>query len=117
MRYQIERDDFCKLMKECDPQDKILEVFENWTICQTDTYLFIHNEEDVSIIDKDSLDKKHPRIINWYKLYHYGRCLNIPHLESIKNYELRIEEVRWMLNHIVEEITLDGVKVYRYEKE
>ena len=98
MMLEMERDDFCRMFNEMDPEGLIADSFEDCgPLFETESYLFHNNPcGDVSIIDKYSLDKV-PRVINWYKLYHVGRCLNLHGF-------LRGEDVREMIGEIVEEL-------------
>jgi hypothetical protein len=93
----MERDKFRRIFAAFDPDDMILDLFDNGSLFETESYI-LHNEQngDVSIIDKLSLDGT-PRVINWYKLTHIGRALN---LYGFKN-EM---EVRVMIISVVREL-------------
>lgn len=73
---EIDRDDFVNLLKEYDLINPILDQLDV-PLSETESFIFSNmNGGDVSIIDKYSLDRT-PKIINWYKQAHVGRCLNL----------------------------------------
>lgn len=75
---KIDRERFCEIMKRFDKDKCIITAFENnGCLFKSDNYIFINEwNGDVSIIDQYTLDNT-PKLINWYKLYHLGRCLNV----------------------------------------
>ena len=81
MWLKMEREDFVKLMYERVDMETLFDVFSN-SLSQTEDFVFIENDGEVSIIYKD-MDSE-PKIINWYKLTHVGRCLI---LCGFKNFE------------------------------
>lgn len=97
MRLEMERDDFVKLMYEKVDMDKLYDKFDSY-LSQTMNFVFLRNEDDVSIIDK-ALDRE-PKIINWFKLTHVGRCLNLWGFESI-------EELGYVLEDLNEDLKGD----------
>lgn len=90
----LNRDEFVKVLKEYGVTDLILDVFDYGLLHQTETFIF-HNDPygDVSIIDKTTLDSK-PRVINWYKLTHIGRALNIYGFNSWEEFIDTLHEIR-----------------------
>ena len=90
----LNRDEFVKVLKEYGCTDLILDVFDYGSLHETETFIF-HNEPsgDVSIIDKTTLDSK-PRVINWYKLTHIGRALNIYGFNSWEEFVDTLHNIR-----------------------
>lgn len=100
MRLEMERDDFVKLMYERVDMETLFDVFSN-SLSQTDDFVFVEDGGEVSIIYKE-MDSE-PKIINWYKLTHVGRCLN---LWGFKNVE-KLENILDDLNDDLERIKGD----------
>ena len=86
---KIERDEFVKFMKHENTIELLFMGFEYLgDLFQTESFIFYNDcGGDVSIIDKYTLDREKPRIVNWYKLYHVGRCLNITGFEDMEDLE------------------------------
>ena len=100
MRLEMERDDFVKLMYERVDMETLFDVFIN-SLSQTEDFVFVEDGGEVSIIYKE-MDSE-PKIINWYKLTHVGRCLN---LWGFKNVE-KLENILDDLNDDLERIKGD----------
>lgn len=100
MRLEMERDDFVKLMYERVDMETLFDVFSN-LLSQTEDFVFVEDGGEVSIIYKE-MDSE-PKIINWYKLTHVGRCLN---LWGFKNVE-KLENILDDLNDDLERIKGD----------
>jgi hypothetical protein len=100
MRLEMERDDFVKLMYERVDMETLFDVFSN-SLSQTEDFVFVEDGGEVSIIYKE-MDSE-PKIINWYKLTHVGRCLN---LWGFKNVE-KLENILDDLNDDLERIKGD----------
>lgn len=100
MRLEMERDDFVKLMYERVDMEILFDVFSN-SLSQTEDFVFVEDGGEVSIIYKE-MDSE-PKIINWYKLTHVGRCLN---LWGFKNVE-KLENILDDLNDDLERIKGD----------
>lgn len=100
MRLEMERDDFVKLMYERVDMETLFDVFSN-SLSQTEDFVFVEDGVEVSIIYKE-MDSE-PKIINWYKLTHVGRCLN---LWGFKNVE-KLENILDDLNDDLERIKGD----------
>lgn len=96
----MERDDFVKLMYERVDMETLFDVFSN-SLSQTEDFVFVEDGGEVSIIYKE-MDSE-PKIINWYKLTHVGRCLN---LWGFKNVE-KLENILDDLNDDLERIKGD----------
>lgn len=96
----MERDDFVKLMYERVDMETLFDVFSN-SLSQTEDFVFVEDGGEVSIIYKE-MDSE-PKIINWYKLAHVGRCLN---LWGFKNVE-KLENILDDLNDDLERIKGD----------
>lgn len=94
MKLEMEREDFVKLMYEMVDMDKLFDIFDGY-LTQTTDFVFLRNEDDVSIIYKE-LDSE-PKIINWYKLTHVGRCLNLWGFKSV-------DDLRGTLNTLNEDL-------------
>lgn len=99
MRLEMERDDFVKLMCERVDMETLFDVFSN-SLSQTMDFVFIENDGEVSIIYKD-MDSE-PKIINWYKLTHVGRCLNLWGFRDINE----LKEILDLLNENLKEVEL-----------
>lgn len=99
MRLEMERDDFVKLMYERVDMETLFDVFSN-SLSQTMDFVFIENDGEVSIIYKD-MDSE-PKIINWYKLTHVGRCLNLWGFRDINE----LKEILDLLNENLKEVEL-----------
>lgn len=100
MRLEMERDDFVKLMYERVDMETLFDVFSN-SLSQTEDFVFVEDGGEVSIIYKE-MDSE-PKIINWHKLTHVGRCLN---LWGFKNVE-KLENILDDLNDDLERIKGD----------
>lgn len=100
MRLEMERDDFVKLMYERVDMETLFDVFSN-SLSQTEDFVFVEDGGEVSIIYKE-MDSE-SKIINWYKLTHVGRCLN---LWGFKNVE-KLENILDDLNDDLERIKGD----------
>lgn len=98
MRLEMERDDFVKLMYERVDMETLFDVFSN-SLSQTEDFLFVEDGGEVSIIYKE-MDSE-PKIINWYKLTHVGRCLN---LWGFKN----VEELKDILDDLNDDLERMG---------
>ena len=94
----MERDDFVKLMYERVDMETLFDVFSN-SLSQTEDFLFVEDGGEVSIIYKE-MDSE-PKIINWYKLTHVGRCLN---LWGFKN----VEELKDILDDLNDDLERMG---------
>lgn len=94
------REDFVKLMYERVDMETLFDVFSN-SLSQTEDFVFVEDGGEVSIIYKE-MDSE-PKIINWYKLTHVGRCLN---LWGFKNVE-KLENILDDLNDDLERIKGD----------
>lgn len=99
MWLKMERDDFVKLMYERVDMETLFDVFSN-SLSQTMDFVFIENDGEVSIIYKD-MDSE-PKIINWYKLTHVGRCLNLWGFRDINE----LKEILNLLNENLKEVEL-----------
>lgn len=99
MWLKMERDDFVKLMYERVDMETLFDVFSN-SLSQTMDFVFIENDGEVSIIYKD-MDSE-PKIINWYKLTHVGRCLNLWGFRDINE----LKEILDLLNENLKEVEL-----------
>lgn len=100
MRLEMGREDFVKLMYERVDMETLFDVFSN-SLSQTEDFVFVEDGGEVSIIYKE-MDSG-PKIINWYKLTHVGRCLN---LWGFKNVE-KLENILDDLNDDLERIKGD----------
>jgi len=100
MRLEMGREDFVKLMYERVDMETLFDVFSN-SLSQTEDFVFVEDGGEVSIIYKE-MDSE-PKIINWYKLTHVGRCLN---LWGFKNVE-KLENILDDLNDDLERIKGD----------
>lgn len=99
MWLKMERDDFVKLMYERVDMETLFDVFSN-SLSQTMDFVFIENDGEVSIIYK-VMDSE-PKIINWYKLTHVGRCLNLWGFRDINE----LKEILDLLNENLKEVEL-----------
>lgn len=99
MRLEMGRDNFVKLMYERVDMETLFDVFSN-SLSQTEDFVFVENEGEVSIIYKE-LDSE-PKIINWYKLTHVGRCLNLWGFRDINE----LKEILDLLNENLKEVEL-----------
>lgn len=81
----MDRDTFAQLMLKDDRIEIICAAFEHFgDIFKTESFAFILEDKtngDVNIIDIASMDGD-IRYINWYKLYHVGRCLKINNIND-----------------------------------
>lgn len=99
MRLEMEREDFVKLMYERVDMETLFDVFSN-SLSQTEDFVFVEDSGEVSIIYKD-MDSE-PKIINWYKLTHVGRCLNLWGFRDINE----LKEILDLLNENLKEVEL-----------
>lgn len=99
MKLEMEREDFVKLMYEMVDMDKLFDIFDVY-LTQTTDFVFLRNEDDISIIFKQ-LDGE-PKIINWYKLTHIGRYLNLWGFENVNE----LKEILDLLNINLKEAKL-----------
>ena len=75
--YEVNRSRFVELMnRHPDMLELVFDQFEDGSLSQVESFVFIRWEDDVTILDASTLDST-PRYVNWYKLYHVGRCVNI----------------------------------------
>lgn len=83
-RRLISRDKFVQILKEIfsDKLEDFLELFQEGKIITTDNFNLYRNEEEIYIVST-----KYLYIINWYKLYHIGRCLSFSY--NISEVELK----------------------------
>lgn len=99
MRLEMEREDFVKLMYERVDMETLFDIFSN-SLSQTEDFVFVEDGGEVSIIYKD-MDSE-PKIINWYKLTHVGRCLNLWGFRDINE----LKEILDLLNENLKEVEL-----------
>lgn len=99
MRLEMEREDFVKLMYERVDMETLFDVFSN-SLSQTEDFVFVEDSGDISIIYKE-LDSE-PKIVNWYKLTHVGRCLNLWGFRDINE----LKEILDLLNENLKEVEL-----------
>lgn len=99
MRLEMEREDFVKLMYERVDMETLFDVFSN-SLSQTEDFVFVEVDGEVSIIYKE-MDSE-PKIINWYKLTHVGRCLNLWGFRDINE----LKEILDLLNKNLKEAEL-----------
>lgn len=99
MKLEMECDDFVKLMYERVDMDKLFDIFDGY-LSQTTDFVFLRNEDEVSIIFKQ-LDGE-PKIINLYKLTHVGRYLNLWGFENVNE----LKEILDLLNINLKEAEL-----------
>lgn len=99
MWLKMERDDFVKLMYERVDMETLFDVFSN-SLSQTEDFVFVEDGGEVSIIYKE-MDSE-PKIINWYKLTHVGRCLNLWGFRDINE----LKEILDLLNENLKEVEL-----------
>lgn len=75
--YEINRSRFVELMyRYSDMPELVFSQFEEGGLSKVENFVFIRWEDDVTILDASTLDRT-PQYVNWYKLYHVGRCLRI----------------------------------------
>lgn len=90
---EITREDFVKLLGDYDLIDIILDKLDS-PLSETESFIFSNMiGGDVSIIDKYSLDRT-PKIINWYKQTHIGRCLNLYGFSNIDELKDTLLEIK-----------------------
>ena len=90
MRLEMEREDFVKLMYERVDMETLFDIFSN-SLSQTMDFVFVEDGGDVSIIYKE-MDSE-PKIINWYKLTHVGRCLNLWGFKNVEELENILDDL------------------------
>ena len=88
---KIERYEFVGLLENKDLVEPILNAFdEHGALFQTENFIFYNDVDgDVSIIFKE-LDIT-PKVINWYKLTHIGRSLNLNGFNNFEDLEYFLE--------------------------
>lgn len=75
--YEVNRSRFVELMnRHSDMLELVFSQFEEGSLSKVEDFVFIRCEDDVTILDASTLDST-PRYVNWYKLYHVGRCVRI----------------------------------------
>jgi hypothetical protein len=97
MRLEMEREDFVKLMYERVDMETLFDVFSN-SLSQTEDFVFVEDDGEVSIIYKE-MDSE-PKIINWYKLTHVGRCLNLWGFKNVEELENILDDLNDDLKRI-----------------
>lgn len=97
MKLEMERDDFVKLMYERVDMETLFDVFSN-SLSQTMDFVFVEDGGEVSIIYKE-MDSE-PKIINWYKLTHVGRCLNLWGFKNVEELENILDDLNDDLERI-----------------
>lgn len=97
MRLEMEREDFVKLMYERVDMETLFDVFSN-SLSQTEDFVFVEEGGEVSIIYKE-MDSE-PKIINWYKLTHVGRCLNLWGFKNVEKLENILDDLNDDLKRI-----------------
>lgn len=104
MRLQITRETFMQVMEDSGVSDMLLECYEELgTLFETGEYIFRFDPKGMTaIIDKDTLDWECPRVINWFKCFQIGRCLNITGIESVGELREVLDNVKEELSHKIE---------------
>lgn len=97
MKLEMERDDFVKLMYERVDMETLFDVFSS-SLSQTMDFVFVEDGGEVSIIYKE-MDSE-PKIINWYKLTHVGRCLNLWGFKNVEELENILDDLNDDLERI-----------------
>ncbi len=97
MRLEMEREKFVKLMYERVDMETLFDVFSS-SLSQTMDFVFVEDGGEVSIIYKE-MDSE-PKIINWYKLTHVGRCLNLWGFKSVSELKYILDDLNDDLKHI-----------------
>lgn len=97
MKLEMEREDFVKLMYERVDMETLFDVFSN-SLSQTEDFVFVEDGGEVSIIYKE-MDSE-PKIINWYKLTHVGRCLNLWGFKNVEELENILDDLNDDLKRI-----------------
>ena len=100
MRLNIARETFTDMMDAAGVTDLLLESYEELgTLFETTNYIFkLDPCDETAIIDKNTLDWICPIVINWYKCFCVGRCLNVTGVESIG-------ELREILDNVKKELS------------
>lgn len=108
----LTREEFVSFMKKDGLIDMVFLAFEEVSsLFETETYIFHNNYNgDVSIIDKYSLDKRFPRVINWYKLYHVGRALSITGFDDMVGLEYHRALIAYELSEFLRKKGFDVPK-------
>lgn len=84
MELEMERETFCKFMYHyVKDMDTLLDILD-CGLYETDNFIFTQWEQDCSIIYQ-KLDEE-PKVINWYKQNHLGRCLHLWGFEDIHDF-------------------------------
>lgn len=97
MKLEMERDDFVKLMYERVDMETLFDVFSS-SLSQTMDFVLVEDGGEVSIIYKE-MDSE-PKIINWYKLTHVGRCLNLWGFKNVEELENILDDLNDDLERI-----------------
>lgn len=97
MWLKMEREDFVKLMYDRVDMETLFDVFSN-SLSQTEDFVFVEDGGEVSIIYKE-MDSE-PKIINWYKLTHVGRCLNLWGFKNVEELENILDDLNDDLKRI-----------------
>lgn len=97
MKLEMEREDFVKLMYEMVDMETLFDVFSN-SLSQTMDFVLVEDGGEVSIIYKE-MDSE-PKIINWYKLTHVGRCLNLWGFKNVEELENILDDLNDDLERI-----------------
>lgn len=97
MRLEMEREDFVKLIYERVDMETLFDVFSS-SLSQTEDFVFVEDGGEVSIIYKE-MDSE-PKIINWYKLTHVGRCLNLWGFKNVEKLENILDDLNDDLKRI-----------------
>lgn len=91
--YEIKQGDCIELMKNLPNKsiDMILCDLPYGTTKNKWDFVFVENDGEVSIIYKE-MDSE-PKIINWYKLTHVGRCLNLWGFKNVEELENILDDL------------------------
>lgn len=100
MKYErtlISRDKFVHILKEVftNKLEDFLELFQQGEIITTANFNLYRVEEEIYIVNTSYLF-----IINWYKLYHIGRCLSF-------SYNISDLELKELLTNLKKELVED----------
>lgn len=100
MKYErnlISRDKFVQILREVftNKLKDFLELFQQGEIITTDNFNLYRVEEEIYIVNTRYLF-----IINWYKLYHVGRCLSF-------SYNISDLELKELLTNLKKELVED----------
>ncbi len=91
---KIERNDFVELLENKGLVEPILNTFDKYgALFQSENFIFYNDVDgDVSIIFKE-MDTT-PKVINWYKLTHIGRSLNLHGFNNFEDLEYFLETLK-----------------------